>query len=70
MKLNDNILQLPIANSQQQKTEFKPISGQSSTVKEDKVIKKPKTKKHINISIANIETGFKHFLGRYKKYRM
>jgi len=70
MKLNDNILQLPIANSQQQKTEFKPISGQSSTVKEDKVIKNPKTKKQINSSITNLEKGFLHFLGRYKKYRM
>jgi hypothetical protein len=64
MKLNDNILQLPIANSQQQKTEFKPIYGQSSTVKEDKVIKKPKTKKQINSSITNLEKGFLHFLGR------
>jgi len=70
MKLNDNILQLPIANSQQQKTEFKPISGQSSTVKEDKVIKNPKTKKQINSSITNLEKGFQHFLGRYKKYRL
>ena len=70
MKLNDNILQLPIANSQQQKTQFKPNSDKSSPVKEDKVIKKPKTKKQINISIANLETGFKHFLERYKKYPM
>ena len=70
MKLNDKILQLPVARSQHQKTEFKPISDKSSPVKEDKVIKKTKTKKQINILIANIETGFKHFLERYKKYHM